>query len=142
MKGKVNVTVDTATLPRPPVERLLQRHLPLYDIAGTEPTGDEIEVSGGQSPYFLPLPDRATETETVFVRKVLDAVTLVQHPQLRAARFFYAHFLAGRAVFVTENDSLFGAVGSAERSRLATFAKTRILSFAEFERWCAEPQTK
>ena len=101
---------------------------------GTSPTKRIQACSGSRSDgqrsqwravtVCLPLPDRATETETVFVRKVLDAVTLVQHPQLRAARFFYAHFLAGRAVFVTENDSLFGAVGSAERSRLATFAKT------------------
>ena len=64
----------------------------------------------------------------------------MQHPHLRAARFFYAHVLAGRAVFVTANDALFGAPRSVERSRLAALAKTRILSFAEFERWCGEPR--
>src|SRR5262249_10788040 len=65
MKAKVHVTVDTATLSRPPVERLLRQHQFLYDIAGTEPErGDAIEVSGGQSPYCLPLPDRATDAET------------------------------------------------------------------------------
>lgn len=137
MTSKISVTVDTATLSRPPVERLLRQHQPLYDLAGTEPAADEIEVSGAQSPYCLPLPDRATDSETAFVRKVLDTVRLVQHPHWRAARFFYSHFLARRSVFVTENDSLFGAPGSAERTRLATLAKTQILSFAEFERWCS-----
>ena len=58
----------------------------------------------------------------------------------RVARFFYANVLAGRAVFVTANDALFGAPRSVERSRLAALAKTRILSFAEFERWCGEPR--
>src|SRR5882672_3194505 len=126
MKAKVNVTVDTATLSRPPVERLLQLHKLSYDIAGTETArGDEIEVSGGQSPYCLQLPDRATDAETIYVRKVLDTVPLVQHPHWRPARFFYAHFLAGRGVFVTANDALFGAPGSVERSRLAKMAKTR-----------------
>jgi|SRR5215831_6483910 len=141
MKAKVHVTVDTATLSRPSVERLLRQHQFLYDIVGTEPAqGDEIEASGGQSLYSLPLPDRATEAETAFVREVLDTVRLVQHPHLRAARFFYAHVLAGRAVFVTANDALFGTPRSVERNRLAALAKTRIMSFAEFERWCSEPR--
>jgi hypothetical protein len=142
MTAKLNVTVDTATLSRTPVERLLREHQSLYDIAGTEPAGDEIEVSGGPSPYCLPLPDRATDAETAFVREVLDTARLVQHPHLRAARFFYAHVLAGRAVFVTANDALFGAPRSVERSRLAALAKTRIMSFAEFVRWCSDqPKT-
>ena len=141
MKAKVHVTVDTATLSRQSVERLLRQHQVLYDIAGTEPAqGDEVEASGGQSPYSLPLPDRATEAETAFVREVLDTARLVQHPHLRAARFFYAHVLAGRAVFVTANDALFGTPRSVERNRLAALAKTRIMSFAEFERWCSEPR--
>jgi len=141
MKTKVHVPVDTATLSRPSVERLLRQHQVLYDIAGTEPAqGDEIEAGRGQSPYCLPLSDRATDTETVFVREVLDTVRLVQRPQLRAARFFYAHVLAGRAVFVTANDALFGAPRSVERNRLAALATTRIMSFAEFERWCSEPR--
>ncbi len=139
MKAKVNVTVDTATLSRPPVERLLRQHQIPYDLAGTEPAGDELEGSGEQSPYSLPLPDRATDAETAFVREVLDTPRLVQNPQWRAARFFYAHVLAGRAVFVTANDALFGAPRSVERSRLAALSKTRIMSFAEFERWCSEP---
>jgi len=74
MTAKVHVTVDTATLSRPSVELLLRQHQFLYDIAGTEPApGKEIEA-GGQSPYYLPLPDRATDAETVFVREVLDTV--------------------------------------------------------------------
>jgi len=141
MRAKVHVTVDTATLSRPSVERLLRQHQFLYDIAGTEPERkDEIDVGGAQSRYCLPLPDRATDAETFFVREVLDTVRLVQHPHLRAARFFYAHVLAGRAVFVTANDALFGAPRSVERNRLAALAKTRIMSFAEFERWCSEPR--
>ena len=139
MKAKVHVTVDTATLSRLPVERLLRQHQFLYDVAGTEPGRvDEFEAGGGQSPYCLPLPDRATDAETAFVREVLDTARLVQHPHLRAARFFYAHVLAGRTVFVTANDAFFGTPRSAERSRLAALAKTRIMSFAEFERWCGE----
>ncbi len=139
MKAKVHVTVDTATLSRLPVERLLRQHQFRYDIAGTEPErGDDIEVGGGQSPYCLPLSDRATDAETAFVREVLDTARLVQHPHLRAARFFYAHVLAGRTVFVTANDEFFGTPRSGERSRLAALAKTRIMAFAEFEQWCGE----
>ena len=83
MKAKVHVTVDTATLSRPSVECLLRQHQVLYDIAGTEPAqGAEIEASGGQSPYSLPLPDRATEAETVFVREVLDTSTARAAPSL------------------------------------------------------------
>jgi len=140
MRAKVHVTVDTATLSRPSVERLLRQHQFLYDIAGTEPAQEHEIEAGRQSPYSLPLPDRATEAETAFVREVLDTVRLVQHPHLRAARFFYAHVLAGRAVFVTANDALFGTPRSVERNRLAALAKTRIMSFTEFERWCSEPQ--
>jgi hypothetical protein len=77
MKATVHVTVDTATLSRPSVERLLRQHQFRYDIAGTEPAqGDDIEAGGGQSPYCLSLPDRATDAETVFVREVLDTVRL------------------------------------------------------------------
>src|SRR5262245_8319814 len=72
MTAKVHVTVDTATLSRPSVER----------------------------PSTTPV--------SVRHRGDLDTVRLVHPPHLRAARFLYAHVLAGRAVFVTANDALFG----------------------------------
>ncbi len=143
MTAKVNVTVDTATLSRPPVERLLRQHHPLYDIAGTEPTRDEIEFSGGQSPYQLRLAERETDEEKIFLERVLAILADSSQRRAarflygRAARFLYAHCRERRAIFVTENAALLS-----KRERLSEVVGTKILSFAEFERWCREQQTK
>ena len=69
MMAKVNVTVDTATLSRPPVEDLLRRHKVIsYDIAGTETVADRPEVfTGRQSPYQLVLSGVETEEEKDFL---------------------------------------------------------------------------
>lgn len=66
MMAKVNVTVDTATLSRPPVEDLLRRHKVIsYDIAGTETVADVF--TGRQSPYQLVLSGVETEEEKDFL---------------------------------------------------------------------------
>jgi hypothetical protein len=143
VKAMVNVTVDTATLSRPPVERLLRQHHPQYDIAGTETVADESEVSGGQPPYQLRLAERETDEEKIFLERVLAVLADSSQRRAarflygRAARFLYAHRRERRAIFVTENAALLS-----KRERLSAVVGTKVLSFAEFERWCSEQPTK
>lgn len=142
MKAFMSITVDTATLSRSPVERLLRRHRPFYDIAGTESVADDAEISGGQSTYQLTLADRETNEEKVFLERVFAILADSSQRRAarflygRAARFLYAHRRGHRAIFVTENAALLS-----KRERLSRLVGTRVLSFAEFERWCSEPQS-
>jgi hypothetical protein len=137
MTDKLGITADTATVSRSSVELILRQHQIPYDLAGTEPVANPIERRGGQSPYHLLLSNHVTDEEETFLDKVLDTP---DSDDRRTARFLYVHGREHRAVFVTGNTALFGEPDSAKRGRLARLAGTRILSVAEFERWCSEPQ--
>ena len=68
-------------------------------------------------------------------------LTQGQKNQMRDAMIFSTHVREGRDIFVTNDVRAFGEEGSVQRQKFARLASTRVMTLAEFERFCAPLRT-
>ncbi len=71
-------------------------------------------------------------------RESRSTLTQGQRNQLRDAMIFCTHVREGRDIFVTNDVKAFGSEGSVQRQRVsaAVAPQTKIMTLAEFERYC------
>jgi hypothetical protein len=67
-----------------------------------------------------------------------ESLTPTQNRQKRDAMIFCAHVREKRDIFVTDDVKAFGAENTAQRQRIEALAPTRVMTLAEFERFCRE----
>ena len=169
-KSVLRITLDTNTARLERVGPAIRKIRDAVDVATTttvareigsvyDPSLHQLRIASelwvmGESPLGVAV--LGGEGDPTFFERVLAAITNESFPkpgsrsslsqgqrnQLRDAMIFYTHVREARDIFVTNDVKAFGSEGTEQRRRVGALAPTtRVMTLAEFERFCDAQQT-
>ena len=145
-KAPYKITVDTETVPLvPALDALRLGRVQVNEpIMTTTDVAREVLHGGAHSPELSRLhvdPNRWKDTGKPKDVDLFAGVALVSPGTAQQRQMFCTHVREGRDIFVTDGVKAFGGEYSAQRERLEELGRTRIMTLAEFGRFCQEGVT-